>query len=530
MNWGKVTVLGLVGLFLGLASRDASAIPTREELYRSDKLGTVIYKDGTDPNVFWYLPPVRLYENEGKIVYYKRPAGDKVTYYFYILPFMNDDLIELLAGEVPGLQNKTQFKPVIAKQFGIKVRQFEVVSMGEVITDYHYINKPQLVKLSLSAANADEFEFFINNKPGVMADVLFSYESERMDKYLTIELSFKEVYNALNIGATGKYQFTRAEIETGLSNYLGQKYYNIRSKGDIPVPEIINKAIEECFTPYKKPENEKKKKGYKDWSDDWLLSPVSSSAKDAALDEQKSLLDSLAFASGWDIGDGKGTGTSSEDDKSSSKGDGPSGGKGSGLENISLEFTFKKELANSEKTFFYKQEHFVDSSETASVPVYLSLLPSEVKAKVVVAPTVKKNLIVEAANEAVSPLRTGIMVRGGEQYIITAAFAMSARSAYQPELRWYRWDSKWPNVDEELYFRVGNSPWNKVNGRAVIKTEGIYRGELQFMLDRKKIWDKIPKDFKDSKMLGLVPAIFTYKLTYPQFNVVVNGRKIEITN
>jgi hypothetical protein len=135
-------------------SSAAFAEPTRDEAYRSDRLHIVIYKDSTDANTYWYLPPLKLYEEQGKVIFYKRPtpnAPDKTSYYFYVVPYMTDDLMEMLAGEVPNLQDRSQLKPVIARQFGIQVKQFNTAAMGDKITDYQYLNQPQLIKFDLEA-------------------------------------------------------------------------------------------------------------------------------------------------------------------------------------------------------------------------------------------------------------------------------------------------------------------------------------------------------------------------------------------
>lgn len=555
-QWGKLLLAGFIGLLSWgvIGAPAAQAIPTRNELYRSDRLKVAVFKDSQDADIFWYLPPIRLLEDQGKIVNYKRVKGDSVSYYFYVVPYMTDDLIDLLAGELPGLQTKTQLKPIVARQFGIQVKQFNAVSMGEQITDYQYLNSPQLVKVTLPAGDAEEFEFFLNNKPGIQANVLFHYETERMSKYLTIELTYREVYNAMNIGGTGKYRFTKAEISNNIENYVSKKYFNIKGKGDLPIPEIVNKAIEECFTPYKKQQenaNKPRRSGMRDW-EDWLIEEKHNPQAADELASQEKIASDLEFVAvsplddGWDPdtrGDGNSSETSKtkherlpweEDDDTDSaptrrKPNTNSNSNGSGNSNVEIQFTFKKENANSDKAFFYKQEQFVDSSEITAIPTYLSLMPSSASTKVKVTPTVKKDIVVEAVSSKVKPFGSGIQIKQGEQYVITAAFALAARSVYYDgDLNWIRWQSTWPSTDEDLYYRVGSGPWNKVNGRAVIKTEGIYHGELQFYIDREKIWSKIPSKYKDSKMLGLVPQIFKYQYTYPQYNVIVNGRKIDL--
>lgn len=512
----KEVVLVLTGI-AAFAAEPAIAVPTRDEIYRSDRLRTVIFKDAQDPDVYWYLPPVKLFEADGKVLHYRRQAGEKVDHFFYIQPFMNDDLIKLLAKEVPGLQDRSQLKPVIARQFGMQVKQFNAVAMGDKITDFHYINQPQLLKISIDAKDSEEFDFFLSNKPGIQANVLFDYESERVDKYLDIQLSHKEVYTALKIGATGQYRFSRAQIERGVVDILSTKNLSIRSKGDISIPEIVNKVIEECFTPYQK-KDEPRYDRLPWWDRD--VSRVSAEDQSKALaivSEQIALLEGLEGVGfpGNPTGDAPSNGSDGESSA-------PRGG-------AAVEFVFKRELANSEKIFYFSQKHLVESAEIASVPVYLSTLPSDVKTRVKVLPLPRHELIVESTHSERKPLRTGIVVGPDEQYDVNAVFAFSAKSAYSSnDLRWYQWSSSWPNPDEELYFRVGQGPWNRVKRHAAIKIEGINTGELEFYFDRKKLWEKIPASFKQSKLPKVVPPIFEYQKTYPQFNVVVTGRKVEI--
>ncbi|MEW6058301.1 MAG: hypothetical protein AB1540_16995, partial [Bdellovibrionota bacterium] len=367
-------MFALLFIFNSLFAFDAFAVPTRDELYRSDRLKVVVFKDSQDASIFWYLPPIKLYENEGKVVYYKRAKGKKVNFYFYILPYMTDDLTHLLSGEIPGLQNRSQLKPVIAKQFGIQVKQFDVVSPGDQLTDFHYLNQPQMIQVSVPESDAEEFEFFINNKPGIQANILFHYESERMDKYLNIELSHKEVYNAMNIGATGRYRFTAAEIESGITSYLSKKYFNIKSKGDLSIPDVIKKVITECFTPYEKGKKKKDDGYWGDWDDDeydddegddddgLFQSGQVSTAKVEARNNRE-LLESLEVnaselvEAGRDFGsnmlDGDGEDEQQDDDFGE-----PSGKRKKPKVPVSVEFTFKKDLANSDKKFVYQQQHF----------------------------------------------------------------------------------------------------------------------------------------------------------------------------
>jgi hypothetical protein len=73
---------------------------------------------------------------------------------------------------------------------------------------------------------------------------------------------------------------------------------------------------------------------------------------------------------------------------------------------------------------------------------------------------------------------------------------------------------------------VGNGPWRKVNGRAMIGADLLQAGELQLYADRAAIWNKIPEDMRKSSMLGAVPAIFPYAATYPEFHLNLTGRRV----
>ena len=79
-------------------------------------------------------------------------------------------------------------------------------------------------------------------------------------------------------------------------------------------------------------------------------------------------------------------------------------------------------------------------------------------------------------------LSSSISVGQDEQYTISTAFSYKAKSAYSGDMHWYRWDTTWPNPDEELYYRVGAGPWTRVNGRTVVHADSVYHGALEFYI------------------------------------------------
>jgi hypothetical protein len=239
---------------MALASSAAWAVPTRQEAYRNDELGVVVYRDSEDTEIFWYLPILKPYMESGHVAFRKRARTNGNTdYTFYLLPQFPQELVEFVANEIPGLHNRQQLKPVKAKRFGLQVKQFNVAALSDEVTDYRYLNQPQMVRLSLSTDDSADFDDLFSSTPGVPVNMAIYYDSEFVQKYLKIELSYKEVYDAMNIAASGRYTFTKAEISAQMSNYLSNKYLSIKSKGDLKIPEIIEKVITQCFTPARSP-------------------------------------------------------------------------------------------------------------------------------------------------------------------------------------------------------------------------------------------------------------------------------------
>ena len=120
---------------------------------------------------------------------------------------------------------------------------------------------------------------------------------------------------------------------------------------------------------------------------------------------------------------------------------------------------------------------------------------------------------------------TGIEIKECEQYQLRAVFAYSAESPYLKGRHWFRWDSNWPNPYEDLYYRVGTGPWIKLNNEALIQYDSFHEGKLEFYLDKQRIWEKLPKEFREPRLGGVMSARFPYKKFYPQFHIKVTGRR-----
>lgn len=552
-----LTVMFSVAVSFFAHSIAFASIPSRKEVYRSSALNTVVYKDTSEEGVYWYIPPMKLLQDKGKVIFYKRDKGDRADFYFYVVPYMSQDLVEFLTYEIPGLVDATNLRPVTARQFGIQVKNYNIAGLGEKMTDreatdQQYLNTPHEVKISVQKSEIEDFEFFLENKPGIPATALISFDSEREDKFLEIKLTHKEIYDAMKAGGSGKLYFTKAEIEKNVTDYVTSKYFEMKSKGDLPMSEIVTKVIAECFTPTKKPStfdltfdlyasapySELAKLSIEDqakYSNEWMKRAVlamqirepdtyegnfleGSGAPDEIILPRP--IPKPPIGTPTTVPSGPGLPTPTLPTPST-----PSGSPGSGA-NAQAEFKFKKDLATSESQFYYHQSHFVDTHETVLVPFFLSTVPSVEDASVKVVMLPKQEILVDEKNSSNSTVKsTSVMVSKGEQYVISANMAITAESSYKDGLRNYRWDSTWPSTDGDLYYRVGAGPWTPVNRRALIKSEGLFKGELQFYLDREKIWSRVPSDYRTADIFGLVPPIFTYQKFYPRYYVTVTGRK-----
>lgn len=536
------------------------AVPTRQEAYRNDDLGVVVFRDSSDSEVYWYLPVLKPYAENGKIVSRKRQRENGNTdFTFYLVPQFPVELAEFVAGEIPGLHNRQQLKPVMAKRFGLQVKQYSVSALSDEVTDYRYLNQPQLVRLSLNSDDAADFEDLFSAAPGVPVNMAITYEAERVEKYLQIELSFKEVFDAMNIAASGRYTFTKGEIEAKVSNYLSNKYLTIKSKGDLKIPEIVEKVIAQCFTPAHVPVAPRASGGGRIDGFSAPIGALSGTPAGGATDamrrngETEAKLrqrgGSTAEEGTGGVGGGRSTrtparGQDDEDEDDSDdfvsrprptgtptvsgvgRGTAPSSTSGAANEG-SLEFTFKRELATRTERFLYMQQQMADTQEISVIPAYLTEFPAQTASRMVT-PLESRTARVLAEHDAAHPLHTGLFVRQGDQWTINAAFTLTARSPYgNGKLEYYRWDAAWPKTDGDLYYRVGNGPWIKVNARAMVGSDILQSGELQFYLDRSAIWSKLPAKYREPALLGTVPAIFPFNRTLPEFNVTLSGKRLE---
>ncbi|MGZ3688419.1 MAG: hypothetical protein ACXVBW_08975, partial [Bdellovibrionota bacterium] len=193
--------------------------------------------------------------------------------------------------------------------------------------------------------------------------------------------------------------------------------------------------------------------------------------------------------------------------------------------NASAEFQYKKELANNDTNFLYKQVQMADSQEVWVTTAYLSESPQPEATETVTA-LGSQNLIVEYDASAMAPFHTGVTISAGDEYTLNASFTLAGQAPDIKGTSYFRWDPSWGSIDGDLYFRVGTGPWRKVNGRSSITDDSLHTGELQFYVDRTAIWNKLPAELRLPKHKFWAP-ILAFDKTYPTFQVQLSGRHIE---
>ncbi|MGE4233435.1 MAG: hypothetical protein AB7F43_08915 [Bacteriovoracia bacterium] len=555
----------LIFFFLILFPIASYAVPTRTEVYRNDDLGIVVFKDSAEENVYWYIPPVRLEQgNDGHMLVHKFSKDENTNYYFFVRPYMTDELLEMIANEIIDSNdngrvytephNRRQLRPIIASQIGLEIPYFKVSWLSAQSTNIQYLNKPQMLAVSMKTAETAELDFLLQTLPGIPANVVLMYSGETLDKYVKIELSHKEIYQAMRIASTGRYYFTRAEIENAISDYVSNKYIRIKAKGDYRLPEVINRVISECFTPLRRrdPVTGRTSGGssgyfpsdsdYPDLPDlpqipgpmgpshpgDRLAGPLSRNLQSLGqtrflgLEHELNLLENRSPL----VGSNENADASSAGPRTIMPGV-PAGGGGGNRPNgpspESLEFSFRPELATSEKKLEFSDEKFRDESEIVRTPIYLSLASDSDRSSIAVEPIPRQDYIVQAEHSRNEPLTTSITVGENEQYIVQAVFAYQADGP--SGMKFYRWPSTWPSPYDDLYYRIGDGAWINVGPRTVIRVDSFHKGVLQFYLDRQKLWEKIPDKYTKSRAGGLLSSVWQYSTTLPQFNLLITGRR-----
>ncbi|MCM0606834.1 MAG: hypothetical protein KA715_12160 [Xanthomonadaceae bacterium] len=534
----------------------AQAQPTPKELYRDPKSSLVVYADSRDKNLFWYVPKMVLAAVDGKSNVRKRVKSDKsVQFSFMIKPEFTDADAKSLSARIPALRSMQQLKPVKAKKFGLQVPAYNYALVGDDVTNYEYVNQEQLLRFTVPAEDAfdleDDLEYL---KPGLPAKVFLSYEAEKTSAYATVKLTIDDVKKSLGIRAGAEYKFLEPEIKARVSEFISNRNLDIKVKGDVPhIAEIVTAITNACFAKTSesyldedldgKPRRRRAER--QDTEDDDGDFPDRSRRRRAPEDTDIEPVDGTSgTTTDGPTTEQPGSSTSPEHqamdalEESMKYYRSKRSGKSSFVPGSSqfhamggdllvwLRFAPEKETCKG--TIYYNHEAVVDSQEIAVYTTYLTTqMPNKGDKPTVVTPLGSKRYRVDSVTSPTNPYKTGIIVKNDDHWSINTEFEFYAISAYDMSSKKtrYRWNAEWPSPDSELYYRIGEGPWAPVNGRTI--ADSIEEGELQFYVDRAKLWSKIPEEgFRKGKMGGIVPPIYIYKNFYPEFIVTATGRAI----
>lgn len=535
----------------------AQAQPTPKELYRDTKSSLVVYADARDKNLFWYVPKMSLVTVDGKSNVRKRVKSDKtVQFSFMIKPEFTENDAKILSAKIPALRSMQQLKPVIAKKFGLQVPAYNYALVGDDVTNYSYVNQEQLLRFTVPEEDAFDLEDDLKYlKPGLPAKVFLSYDAEKTSAYATVKLTIDDVKKSLGIRAGAEYKFIEPEIRARVAEFISNRNLDIKVKGEVPhIAEIVTAVTNACFAKTSesyldedldgKPRRRRPVRD--DTEDDDGDFPDRSRRRRSPDDTEIEPIDGSNGSSTGDLPTTEQPGSSTSPEhqamqaleesmkyyrsKKSGKstfvpGSSPFHAMGGDLL-VWLRFAPEKETCKG--TIYYNHEAVVDSSEIAVYTTYLTTdMPSKGDKPKVVTPIASKRFRVDTLMSPTNPFKTGIIVKNDDHWTLNTEFEFYAISSYDMSAKKtrYRWNAEWPSPDSDLYYRIGEGPWTPVNGRTV--ADSIEEGELQFYIDRAKLWTKIPEEgFRKGKMGGLVPPIYNYKNFFPEFIVTATGKSV----
>ncbi len=554
-NWIR---FGLVstGVALGVVAQvdSAFAVPSDKEAWRNDEHGIVIYKDAVDPEVYWYIPKIRFEAKDGKTVLRpKTLASGKIEYTVRIIPYFSKDLKELAAQNIPNIRQDSQLKPVVARSIGISLPDFSYKFASANVTNFQYLDVPRLLKFALDPEEASTFDELYQDEAGINVDFAIAYDGMMTDKFYNIDVSCKEMATELEMRAgvspsvegnvKGAKVYLGADLEYAFLNSVQNslKGVSIVSKGNVPgMQEMLSRVMNLCFEPEDPYDSNdgyptrRRRTEDEDETDDDFESRFADRLSDrlgaasfamtnrstvnmAAVAYEQQLIQELHDSMVIDP----------PQDQEPRRRETDDGGLLPEAQ-LKAKFRMKKTNINHDNEAVVKNLSMKDTTNVYVVAGFLAANAKQVE-KVEVTSLGDKKFSVKAEHRMATPLKTGIIVKSGEQYSINAAYVFKARTSYSGwQSKQYDWDSKWAKTDGDLYFRIGTGHWTPVNGRSIIESSVIGGGELEFYLDHSAIFNKIPNDLRESSCLGLCAPVFTIKNLAPEFSVQVSGRRISV--
>ncbi|MBS1963202.1 MAG: hypothetical protein JST04_13380 [Bdellovibrionales bacterium] len=241
----------------------AFAVPTDQEAWSNLEQKITVYRDSVDSNIYWFVPKISFEASAGKTLLKRATGADgKIQYTTRIIPYFSADLREEVAQNISNIRQQSQLKPVVARSIGVALPDFNYKFMSPSVTNYDYLDVPRLVRFSLDAAEAKEFDELYSEPNGVPVEFSVTYDSVMNDKMLNIDVNCKEMdrelanKKSLSLGGSAKVKgvkaYLGADIESAFLNSVQNKTngVNISSKGDIAgMQEMIRRVMNLCFDP-----------------------------------------------------------------------------------------------------------------------------------------------------------------------------------------------------------------------------------------------------------------------------------------
>lgn len=492
---------------------------------------------------------------DGKANVLKRTKKDKsVQFSFMIKPEFTENDKKILTAQIPGLRSQQQLKPVIAKRFGIQVPAYNVTLLSdETATNFDYINQEQLLRFNVPEDEAfdlaDDLEVL---RPGLPAKIFMAYDAEKTSAYATVKLTIDDVKKALGIRAGAEYKFIEPEIRSRVADFISNRSLDIKVKGEVPhIADIVSAVTSACFAKtseqYLDDDLDGKPRRRRVIRDD-------SGDDDTDFDRTRHRRrnpdfpdDDIPPADGSSTSDQPGSSTSPNSSSMQSLADDlkfyrskpvknsssiPRGGQfqSNGVNDLLVWLRFAPEKETCKGQIYYNHEAVADSKEIAIYNTFLTTHqapPGEKPQTVTKLGT--KVFRVESSTSTAKPYQTGIFVGPNDRWTLNSAFEFYGIINYgfsTPKKERYRWESEWASPDSDLYYRIGDGPWTPVNGRTV--ADSIDEGELQFYVDRAKLWSKLPLEkYRKGTLGGIGAPLFYYKNFFPEFVVTVTGKQIK---
>jgi hypothetical protein len=554
--------LGFLGAFSGLALvaqvGNAFAVPSDKEAWSSIEYGIKVYKDAVDNDIYWFIPKLRFEAIGGEnktLLRSKKLENGSTEYTVRIVPYFSKDLRELVAQNISNIRQDSQLKPVVAKSIGISLPDFGFKFTSANVTNFQYLDAPRVLKFTLPASDAETFDMLYGDDSGVNVDFTLTYDGMMTDKFYNIQVSCKNISDALSLTVGGTPSASvnvegvanvvlGADIEAAFINSVSNstRGIDIVSKGDITgMQEMIRRVVNLCFEPvddYNSTYPTRRTRYPDDEEDDRttgrngtrtgedrrrgdVIDPGFFRSMLTAPKSEAQLLSELEHKMDLDrpIG-GPGEG---EDPDPRQK----NGGLLPEVE-AKAKFRMKKTMINDDKQAVAKQVSLKDTTAIYVAPAFLSANAKKVET-VKVESLGMQQFKAGAENAMAAPMKTGIMVKGGEQWTINAAFVFNVKAGASIwQQKQYAWDSAWPKTDGDLWFRVGSGEWKPVNGRAIIESDVVTGGELEFYVDKSSIFNKIPEKLRKPGCAGLCAPTFTLERIMPEYAIQISGRRIEV--